>query len=245
MSRSIDFDPHAHLAEGFSLEAAEGGILSTLPPERRDHPYDAIARMYDMVVGNPVYNRVIWGNWPRAYAEFARRALEETEGPFLDAGCGSLVFTSGVYADLHRPAVLLDGSLGMLRRARRRLTPPKGDSPGGPVLVQSDIRDLPFRADSFGACAAWGMLHLFEQPEETVSGLLRLAPVVYFTALVRNGRRGDAVLRALHRKGEAADPRSGEELSDALWNAGAVEDFGVAGNMAFGVVRREASQRQG
>ncbi|SCZ52241.1 class I SAM-dependent methyltransferase [Thiohalomonas denitrificans] len=217
------------------FQRLEDGIVTVLPEDLRDHPYDRIARLYDRVVGNPLYNRFAWGNWPRAYASAARYALKESHGPFLDAGCGSLVFTAPVYATVtDRPLVLLDRSLAMLRQARERLIRQFGKIPDHILLIQADIFDLPFRNSSFGAAAAWGMLHLFDEVSAVATELLRVSPQAWFTSLVLANRRGDRLLQALHRKGEAALPRTAPELSRLIEKVARVSDLRLHGNMAYG-----------
>ena len=87
----------------------------------RGAPYDRKAAVYDRVVGARAYNRVIWGTSTTAYRKFASEALASGTGPMLDAGCGSAVFTAGVYRRASRPLVLVDRSIGMLVRAHGAL----------------------------------------------------------------------------------------------------------------------------
>ena len=68
-------------------------------PAAGEAPYDRRARIYDRLVGNALDNRLGWGTHPRRYAAFADEALASGTGPFLDAGCGSAVFTAAA----HRP----------------------------------------------------------------------------------------------------------------------------------------------
>ena len=69
-------------------------------PERV-RAYDLGAWFYDLVVGSRLYHRTVWGMPPDQHLAFARRALDlssnepdESDGPILDAGCGSLLFTA-------------------------------------------------------------------------------------------------------------------------------------------------------
>ncbi|HZB45345.1 MAG TPA: hypothetical protein VE360_08885, partial [Pyrinomonadaceae bacterium] len=99
------------------------GIYSVLPEDAGGHGYDRRAAVYDAVVGTEGYNRVMWGAARGAYEAFARRALAPGGGGLvLDAPCGSLLFSAAAYADSGRRVVALDQSLGMLRRARARLS---------------------------------------------------------------------------------------------------------------------------
>src|SRR5688500_5856184 len=83
------------LAPDRTLRLVNDRIWSALPEGGPDQRYDRRAAAYDRVVGSRLYNRVLWGSSPAAYAAFAARAVSSDAGPMLDAGCGSLVFTAG------------------------------------------------------------------------------------------------------------------------------------------------------
>src|SRR5262245_31118026 len=86
------------LKEGCNARLVEEGIFSVVSDSNRKHSYDNKAAFYDWVVGNYFYNRVMWGADPSNYAAFALSALcDGSEGLALDAGCGSLVFSSEAY----------------------------------------------------------------------------------------------------------------------------------------------------
>jgi hypothetical protein len=105
------------LAAGRTLRPAGNGVISALPADDEGAPYDRKAAVYDRVVGARAYNRVVWGTSIAAYREFACEALASGTGPMLHAGCGSAVFTAGVYRRASRPLVLVDRSVGILARA--------------------------------------------------------------------------------------------------------------------------------
>ncbi len=188
-------------------------VLSALPADDRgDGAYDRRAATYDRLVGSRLYNRLVWGSSPRAYAAFAQRAVRAGEGPLLDVACGSAVFTASVYGDSARPVVLVDRSTGMLQRAAQRLD--GGDHPS-PVLLQADLFDLPFVPGSFTTVACHGALHLFEDLAGALGALrAQLAPqgTLYATSLVAETTIGRRCLALLHRTGEAAAPRRAMEL---------------------------------
>lgn len=120
------------------VEEVEPGIYSALSADQRAHEYDDKTGVYDRVIGHPLYNRIVWKNRLSDYADFCQEALDSRPtGPVLDAGCGSLVFTSAVYADhTTRPLVLLDRSLGMLHQAKARLVDANGSLPENITLIQ-------------------------------------------------------------------------------------------------------------
>jgi SAM-dependent methyltransferase len=199
---------------GIHPQPVANGIATVLPPAERAADYDRIAGLYDLVVGNALYNRLVWGNWPSRYAAAARRAVETaTEGEVLDCACGSLCFTAGAYRTARPERILLfDRSLGMLRRAQRRL-------PNGRFL-QGDALAMPFADGVFQTTMAWGLLHIFEAGSPLLHELRRVtAPggQVFATGLALAGRSpGDGMLAQLHKRGEAAAPRCWEAMRDAF-----------------------------
>ena len=71
---------------------AMAGIRTSLPPEQRSASYDRLALGYDWLVGNGLYNRLVWGCPKSAYRRHADTFLDRTgPGEILDFGCGSLV----------------------------------------------------------------------------------------------------------------------------------------------------------
>jgi hypothetical protein len=145
-------DPDSLPAAGRTLRPAGNGVVSALPTDDAGAPYDRKAAVYDRVVGARAYNRVVWGTSTAAYREFASEALASGSGPMLDAGCGSALFTAGVYRRASRPLVLVDRSVGMLVRASGRLQ----GVPAG--FVQADLSDLPFAPGCFTTVGGFGTL---------------------------------------------------------------------------------------
>jgi ubiquinone/menaquinone biosynthesis C-methylase UbiE len=198
---------------------AEAGIWSALDVDPGAQQYDAIASKYDLVVGNRFYQWLVWGNDLARDEEFARAAACSSKGWWLDAGCGSLLFTSGVHAESGRPTVLLDLSIGMLQRARGRLIEHCGRLPEHVVLVQGDVFSLPFRASCFDTALCPGIIHLFEQPAElleSLSGALAPGGSLYLSSLVTDRWLGSRVLALMRRAGEVPNPLSAAELAEIV-----------------------------
>jgi ubiquinone/menaquinone biosynthesis C-methylase UbiE len=178
-------------------------IWTSLPPEERGAPYDKMAAGYDRIVGNGVYNQLVWGcakaNYTKAASDFLAQV---SAGPILDAGCGSCVFTADAYRGHEDRLILLDRSLGMLSRAKARL--PEGR------YLQGDALALPFEAGSFAGVMGWGMLHIFGTGAPYLAELARVvtpgALVTIATLVETEPRIGNMMLRLLHRNGEAAKP---------------------------------------
>jgi SAM-dependent methyltransferase len=215
-------------------------IWSTLPAGTPAAPYDGRAMLYDWLIGNRFYNRLAWGLDPAAYAAFAREASHWGTGPLLDAGCGTLVSTAQIHARAVRPTILVDLSVGMLQAARARLLAINCQLPQQLVLLQADIRDLPFRSGAFATVLCPGMLHLFEDVETVTSGLARVAAAdarIFATSLVTDRWLGRHYLGLLNRAGEVAAPRSAAELLRRLCSNGSGLAPSLAartiGNMAF------------
>lgn len=181
--------------------------------------YDKHAALYDRLIGNTLYNRIAWGTSPESYARFAQIAARSGDGVLLDAGCGSLVSTAEMHVNSGRPTILCDLSTGMLAAARDRIMKLAGGFPDHLVLLQADLRQLPFRDGSFGAVLCPGMLHIFDDVEAVTAELARVsAPKarLHMSSLVAERWIGTRYLHALHRAGEVAIPRSARQLLDRL-----------------------------
>ena len=222
------------LGEQRTVRLIEDDIYSVLPDTSVQHHYDKRAAVYDVVVKTWLYNFVMWGTSPSDYVQFARQALDSSRDEmFLDAGCGSLLFTARLYVDSTRRILAFDQSLAMLRRARERLRKLSGGVPEHIRLLQADLSALPFRQKSFRTVLCLNVLHQFADARALASGfneLLSESGNLYLTSLIANNRIiGDWYLEALYRTGEFVPPRSERELRELFDNAFYVEK----GNMAF------------
>ena len=54
------------------LREARPGIMSVLPPDAKEAPYDARAAAYDRIVRSALYNRLLWGASPEQYRRIER-----------------------------------------------------------------------------------------------------------------------------------------------------------------------------
>lgn len=207
-------------------------------------PYDRKAAVYDAIVGRPVYHRVFWGTSPRSFARFGRAALDAAgDGPFAEVGCGSLLFTAPMYQDARAGSVaLVDRSMGMLSRGRKRLGSPESVIPAGIAMVHADGASLPLRRGIFSAILSLNLLHVpcdrTAIVAEMAGCLLHGQGRLFVTALVRSGRWSDAWLSILYRAGELASPVTREQLCETVAGRWAViESVTLEGNMCFLVVR--------
>ncbi|OIO59156.1 MAG: hypothetical protein COX57_08000 [Alphaproteobacteria bacterium CG_4_10_14_0_2_um_filter_63_37] len=226
---------------GTDWRLLEEGIHTCLPDAEIASDYDPIAKGYDRVVGNPLYNRVVWGNSVADYRRRAAQALAAAnEGPILDVGCGTLKFTLAPYlATHHRPLLLLDRSLAMLRLARDRLKRAHGGAlPPDILLLQGNAFALPFLEHSMGAVVSWGVLHLFDDPLPLLTQMERVCRddgVVAWSHLVLAERWSDRYLQLLQRHGHVATPRSTGDLALMLGRTSRPYRLERQGGMVYGV----------
>lgn len=214
-----------------TLRPVGHGIVSALATEDAGAPYDRKAAIYDRIIGGRRYNRVVWGTDVADYPRVAAEALAASTGAFLDAGCGSAVFTAGEYRRATRPLVLVDRSIGMLERAATRLE-------GAPVsLVQADLLDLPFAERSFATVGCFGLLHVLDDPWAALVALReQMAPGarMFASMLVAERPLGRRYLAALHRAGEVSRPRRAHELKAAAESVfGLQAEVRCTGSMAW------------
>lgn len=223
---------------GTPLEEVAEGVFSSLGKSERGSSYDGKVRAYDLLIGNRFYNRLVWGNWPSQYAGFCREALASARGgTYLDAGCGSLVFTADVYATAsNRRIVLLDRSIGMLVKARERIRERVGSVPENIHFVQGDIFHLPFKAGVFDAVASFGVLHIFSEKASVLNELERVARSpgrIYFSSLAGNNAFGRRYLEVLKKAGEVAALETSESLGQWLSTRPLSYEVKTVGNMAY------------
>ena len=211
------------LAPTVPLRPVRDGLLSALPPDDEGAHYDARAAAYDRLVGNALYNRIAWSASTAGYRAFAREALAATRGPFLDAGCGSAVFTAEAHVEAARAGrtvVLVDRSLDMLNAARDRIARANGGAvPPSLKFVQADLLRLPFPPGMFGGALSMGTLHLFESVESvarSVAEVVEPGGGVFLSGLVAETALGRRYLALLARAGEVAAPRRFERVRDAV-----------------------------
>ncbi len=223
-----------YLQPGRSLVDVGTNVLSAVEADTSGSIYDRHARTYDRLISNRLYNRLVWRASPTSYTAFAAAAVADSDGPMLDVGCGTAVFTAECYRSTDRPVILVDRSLGMLARAAKRLVDADTDRI---ALVQADLFDLPFRLGAFTTVSCHGLLHLFEDPGQVLEVLRsQVAPggSLYATSLLAETRIGAQALRLLYRGEEAAVPRRENDLATLARAAlGDTVDLRREGAMAF------------
>jgi ubiquinone/menaquinone biosynthesis C-methylase UbiE len=220
------------------LEEVSEGIYSYLDKGDRQSSYDSKVKAYDMVVGNSLYNKLIWGNCPSNYQNFCKQALNNSpEGFYLDAGCGSLVFTASEYAEAgNKLVVLLDRSIGMLEQGRNRIKKLRGHLPNNIVFIHGDIFSLPFHDNIFDTISSFGVLHMFNEKMRLLSELERVkcdGGKIFFTSLVGNNTIGRKYLEILRNIGEVATCYSSDSLSKVISTMPFEYSLNSIGNMLY------------
>jgi SAM-dependent methyltransferase len=232
--------------ESRAVRLVETDIYSVLPDPYRRYQYDRRAAVYDFVVGTSLYNRMIWGARARNYESFARTAVDsDSDGLILDAGCGSLLFTAGAYAQSHRPIIACDQSLDMLRRARARLLKFGTSVDQSVILLQADLADIPFRDSRFRTVVSMNVIHHYADVANLIRNLNAISDGgrIYLTSLIMNDRYiGDWYLRLLHEMGWLVRPRTQDELKKLLEQAlNTTIQFWTEGNMAYATTGQTVS----
>ena len=221
------------------LRAIRPSIYSALSFEMQEKAsYDSRATSYDRVVGSWLYNHLMWGASTASYRAFANRALSNEDGPLLDAGAGSAVFTAGLYAQAPRPLILVDQSIGMLEAARNRISKQaRGQLPDTLMLLQANAADLPLEPESVNTVLSMALLHLIEDVVGLLTELFRILKpggTLFATSLVTDRILGRPYLRLLHKAGEIAAPRTQRALEHLVAEAfGHTPELEREGNMAF------------
>ncbi|WP_123847838.1 class I SAM-dependent methyltransferase [Chitinophaga lutea] len=156
-----------------ALKTVDRDIYSSLENPKGAR-YDNKAKYYERVVGTRLFNRLFWGTLPSDYTNFARNAIVDTKGSVLDVGCGGLTQTASLYKTTTNECVLADRSVEMLKIARSRLMDNDGSIPSNIRLLQTDAFHLPFPHNTFDTVCSFGTIHLFDNKQEFVDGLLRV-----------------------------------------------------------------------
>ncbi|HEY8153415.1 MAG TPA: class I SAM-dependent methyltransferase [Myxococcota bacterium] len=226
------------LEPGRSIRELEAGLFSALGAGDEGAPYDSRAAGYDWLVSSRWYSSLAWGVAAAAHTDFIRRGLASShEGWVLDVAAGSCVPSASAYTTTSRPLVVLDRSLGMLRRGMARLRQLHGALPRHVAFLQADASALPFRAGSLATVICHGALHVFSSPSDVCAEWLRvLRPggQLFVSSLVRGRWLGDRYLALLHRAGEVTRPRSAAEVARFVEAAvGAPARLDAVGNFAY------------
>jgi SAM-dependent methyltransferase len=230
-------DARAVLAANGTFVDVEESIVALEGSTARDTHYDRMGKLYDVVCGTWMYERLVWGTTPARLREFASTVFSSRQtGPHVEVGCGGLLFTSHLYyEDRGRACILIDPSIKMLRMARARLGKRSGTTPSHIVLVLADGLDLPLSSGFATTALSMNVLHVIDQRDafmrrvgEVVS---HTGSTIGLTSLALTGGFRDGFLLSLYRAGELSRPLPGADVdrlvSSALQSRIAVEPCGA------------------
>ena len=226
------------ISKDVNVRFVEPHIYSVCTNDENMTSYDRrFGILYDCVACNRFYNRIVWGYRTSDYYPFCHNALTSSaDGWMLDAGCGSLAFSSRAYINnTQRPVALLDKSLRLLRIAKSRLIKLNGHIPGNMVFVHGDALQLPFKPKSIKTIISLNLLHVLEDIEGILQGMrtvLSDGGTIFLTTLVENNRFSDTYLRMWGRAGEVV-PRTADQLFSVFDALGIPVKYRIRGNMAF------------
>ena len=200
--------------------------------------YDVQAVQYDKLISSQLYNRLMWGNLPKDYAAFNRKAIEiHPGGTIADIACGTLSFSADVYAKIcPENLVLCDLSYEMLRIGKERITRLTADDPGF-TFLRSDALNLPFADRSIQTLICIGFIHVLNEPELLLKELLRVLKPggsLYLTSLCTDRKFSARYLRLLHKKGHVSTPKHSSEVLQLVSGQGfKIVNSWVKGGMVY------------
>jgi ubiquinone/menaquinone biosynthesis C-methylase UbiE len=204
----------------------------------REGEYDDQAVQYDRLISNDLYNRIMWGNATKTYADFCKMGLKNNnEGIIADIGCGTLSFTHKVYAEYSKKDIVLcDLSYEMLKLGKNRIENISKDM-STIVFLRSNALDMPFKDNSIQTVLTFGLLHIFNDPSELLREIVRILKPngqLFLTSLCTDRKLSAKYLNLLHKKGHVARPLNSEEIKSIIEKNGInITDFNVKGGMAY------------
>lgn len=227
------------ISENIKLNLVEPGIYSVYPKGDSPGAYDSmgVSTVYDVVACNRFYNWLMWGYSIKEYATLCEDSLAlSSKGWVLDLACGSLAFTSEIYANTrNRPIVFLDQSLKLLRKGKSRLEKRKGHIPENIFFLHGDALQLPFKGNSFQTAISLNLLHCIDDMKTALKEMKRVLTDggnLAITTLVRSHRWSNLYLNMLAGSG-ALIARNPEELLSAFDDMGMQVTHKIKGNLAF------------
>lgn len=198
--------------------------------------YDRKAKMYEKLVSNKLYNKIIWGTSPGDYKEFAENAINSSTGKLLDVGCGGLIQTAEFYKETKASCYLVDNSSEMLKIAKSRLINPGEELLKNIKLVQADAFDLPFPDKTFDTACSFGMIHLFDKKNDFIDAILsklKVGGFFYFSSMITKRAISKLYMRQLQKINEFGQLYSEKETLALFENKNLSLNAYVKGSMLF------------
>ncbi len=196
--------------------------------------YDGQAVLYDRLISNGLYNRLMWGNSPKNYSNFCLKALNNNNNnPIVDIGCGTLSFTYKAYAKHNKKEIFLcDLSLEMLKIGKIRIES-ICDNISSINFLRSNALHLPFKENSIQTALSFGLFHLFDEPASLVKEIQRILNPegkLFLTSLCSDRKLSSSYLKMLHKKGHVAKPLYASEINTIIEKNG----FNIIENQIIG-----------
>ena len=207
------------------------------PKGLRKGDYDAQAIQYDKLISNSLYNKIMWGNSPKRYADFCKKGLKNNNGIITDIGCGTLAFTHKVYAENKISKLFLcDLSIEMLKIAKKKLENTSRDI--SPVtFLRSDALQMPFKDKTVQTVLSFGIFHIFNNPKELIKETVRILKPkgeLFLSSLCTDRKISKKYLSFLHKKGYVAKPLASIEIVDIIEKNGiSITEKIVKGGMVY------------
>ena len=199
--------------------------------------YDSQAVQYDKLISNGLYNKIMWGNSPKDYADFCKKGLENKNGIITDIGCGTLGFTYKVYAENKIENLFLcDLSLEMLKIGENKLKSESSDI-SAITFLRSDAFNMPFKDSIVQTVLNFGVFHIFENPSRLIKEMVRILKPdgeLFLSSLCTDRKISGKYLNLLHKKGHVAKPLSSLEIIEIIENNGiSINEKIVKGGMIY------------
>ena len=207
------------------------------PKELQKGEYDSQAALYDKLISNGLYNKIMWGNSPQDYAAFCNKGLENASGIITDIGCGTLSFTYRVYAENKiRNLFLCDLSLEMLKIGKKRLESTSKDI-SAITFLRSDALNMPFKDNIVQTALSFGVFHIFENPSKFIEEIVRILKPkgqLFLSSLCTDRKISKKYLDFLYKKGHVAKPLTSLEIIEIVENNGiSINEKIVKGGMIY------------
>jgi len=212
------------------------GILEVKGLEKGN--YDSQAVMYDKLISNGLYNRIMWGNSIKSYSNFCLKGLESNkDGLIIDIACGTLSFTYKAYAKYSsKDLFLCDLSEEMLKIGKKRIED-ISDNLYSIKFLRSDALNLPFKENSVETVLNFGLFHIFPEPSlliNEISRILKPNGKVFITSLCTDRKISKKYLNLLFKKGHVAKPLHSTEIIKIIKNNGiSIVKTEIIGGMAY------------
>jgi len=199
--------------------------------------YDSQAVQYDKLISNGLYNKIMWGNSPKDYADFCKKGLENKDGIITDIGCGTLGFTHRIYAENNVENLFLcDLSFEMLKIGKDKL-----ESVSKDILtitfLRSDALNMPFKESIVQTVLIFGVFHIFENPSKLIKEAVRILKPdgqLFLSSLCTDRKISEKYLNLLYKKGHVAKPLTSSEIIAIVENNGiSITEKIVKGGMIY------------